>query len=160
MSIEGRLKELGLELPQPMVLPAGVTLPFSWVRLSGNRAYVSGHLPLKSNGTLAEPIGKVGAEVSVDQAYEAAKLTGLSLLGSLQRELGTLDRVESWLRVFGMVNAAPGFNQLPAVINGFSELILDVYGQSRGQHARAAVGMAELPFGVSVEVEAEVLIKN
>ncbi len=160
MSIEGRLKELGLELPQPMVLPAGVTLPFSWVRLSGNRAYVSGHLPLKSDGTLAEPVGKVGSEVSVDQAYEAAKLTGLSLLGSLQRELGTLDRVESWLRVFGMVNVAPGFNQLPAVINGFSELILDVYGQSRGQHARAAVGMAELPFGVSVEVEAEVLIKN
>ena len=89
---------------------------------------------------------------------EAARLTALSILGSLQRALGDLDRVAAWLRVFGMVNAAPGFNNLPTVINGFSYLILDVYGPDRGAHSRSAVGMAELPFDIPVEIEAEVAI--
>jgi enamine deaminase RidA (YjgF/YER057c/UK114 family) len=83
-------------------------------------------------------------------------LTALSILGSLKRELGDLDRVTAWLRVFGMVNSAPGFNRQPQVINGFSDLILEVYGSDRGLHARSAVGMAELPFGIPVEIEAEV----
>ena len=83
-------------------------------------------------------------------------MTALSILGSLKRELGDLDRVVTWLRVFGMVNSAPGFNRQPQVINGFSDLILEVYGPDRGLHARSAVGMAELPFGIPVEIEAEV----
>ena len=105
------------------------------------------------------PLGKVGAEVSLEQGYEAARLTALSMLGSLKRTLGDLDRVTAWLRVFGMVNSAPSFTRQPAVINGFSDLILELYGAEAGQHARSAVGMAELPFGLPVEIEAEVEIQ-
>ncbi len=153
---ESRLQQLGLTLPEPMKLPPGVTLPFPWVRVCGDRAYVSGHGPQNADGSLAAPLGKVDADVSLEEGYQAARLTALSILGSLKRELGDLDRVVAWLRVFGMVNSAPGFNRQPQVINGFSDLILEVYGPERGLHARSAVGMAELPFGIPVEVEAEV----
>src|SRR5205814_1447080 len=110
------------------------------------------------DGSVAGPLGKVGAEVSLDKAYQAARLTALSMLGSLKRELGDLDRVTAWLRVFGMVHSSPGFQRQPQVINGFSDLILELYGPERGRHARSAVGMAELPFGIPVEIEAEVEI--
>jgi len=149
---------MGLVLPEPMVAPAGVRLPFALVRVLDNRAYVSGHGPQQPDGTLAGPFGKVGAEVTPEQAYESAKLTALSILGSLKRELGDLDRVTAWLRIFGMVNSAPGFNRQPSVINGFSDLILELYGPEAGAHARSAVGMAALPFDIPVEVEAEVQI--
>ena len=158
MRVEAKLRELGLELPAPMKTPPGTRLPFGWVRVRGDRAYVSGHGPLNPDGSLAQPLGKVGAEVSPDQAYQAARLTGLAILASLRRELGDLDRVSAWLRVFGMVNAAPGFRTEPAVINGFSDLILELYGPDAGQHARSAVGLFELPFGIPVEIEAEVEI--
>jgi enamine deaminase RidA (YjgF/YER057c/UK114 family) len=154
--VEGKLQELGLTLPAPMKLPPGVALPFPWVRVRGARAYISGHAPQNADGSLANPLGKVGADVSLEEGYQAARLTALSILGSLKRELGDLDRVAAWLRVFGMVNSAPGFNRQPQVINGFSDLILEVYGPERGLHARSAVGMAELPFGIPVEIEAEV----
>src|SRR5688500_15420251 len=157
-TIEAKLQALGLALPAPMVLPPGMTLPFPWVKVYGNRAWVSGHGPQNPDGTLAAPLGKVGQEVSLEQAQHAARLTALAILGSLQRALGSLDRVASWLRVFGMVNAAPGFQQLPLVINGFSELIVELYGPERGRHARSAVGLAELPLGIPVEIEAEVAI--
>ncbi|HZI64303.1 MAG TPA: RidA family protein, partial [Thermoanaerobaculia bacterium] len=150
-TIEAKLQALGLALPAPMVLPPGMTLPFPWVKVYGNRAWVSGHGPLNPDGTLAAPLGKVGLEVSLEQAQRAARLTALAILGSLQRALGSLDRVAAWLRVFGMVNAAPGFQQLPLVINGFSELIVELYGPERGRHARSAVGLAELPLGIPVE---------
>ena len=153
---DARLQQLGLTLPEPMKLPPGVTLPFPWVRVGGNRAYVSGHGPQNADGSLAAPLGKVDADVSLEEGYQAARLTALSILGSLKRELGDLDRVVSWLRVFGMVNSTPGFNRQPQVINGFSDLILEVYGPDRGLHARSAVGMAELPFGIPVEIDAEV----
>jgi enamine deaminase RidA (YjgF/YER057c/UK114 family) len=154
--VEGKLQQMGLTLPAPMKLPPGVALPFPWVRVRGARAYISGHAPQNADGSLANPLGKVGADVSLEEGYQAARLTALSILGSLKRELGDLDRVAAWLRVFGMVNSAPGFNRQPQVINGFSDLILEVYGPERGLHARSAVGMAELPFGIPVEVEAEV----
>jgi len=157
--IESKLDELGLSLPQPLVLPPGVELPFPWVRVHGNRAYISGHAAQNADGSLASPLGKVGADVSLEQARRSARLTALSILGSLKRELGDLDRITAWLRVFGMVNSAPGFRQQPAVINGFTELIVELYGPDRGLHARSAVGMAELPFGIPVEIEAEVAIK-
>lgn len=160
MQIEAKLAEMGLALPGPVRVPPGVRLPFSFVRVWGDRAYVSGHGPQAADGSVTGPFGKVGADVSLEQAYEAARLTGLSILGSLQRELGDLDRVEAWLRVFGMVNAAPGFTQEPAVINGFSDLVLDLYGPDRGQHARSAVGLAELPFNIPVEIEAEVVVRR
>ncbi len=156
MKVEEKLEELGLALPDPIKTPPGLVLPFAWVRVRGDRAYVSGHGALNSDGSLAEPLGKVGAEVSEEQAYEAARLTALSMLGSLKRELGDLDRVGAWLRVFGMVNSAPGFDRQPNVINGFSDLILELYGPEAGDHARSAVGLAELPLGLPVEIEAEV----
>ena len=156
--IEARLRELGLTLPAPVQAPDGVRLPFAFVRVRGNRAFVSGHGPQNPDGTIASPRGKVGAELTLAEGYQAARLTALSILGSLKRELGDLDRVAAWLRVFGMVNSAPGFDQHPQVINGFSDLILDLYGPERGAHARSAVGMAGLPFGIPVEIEAEIEI--
>jgi hypothetical protein len=110
------------------------------------------------NRTLAEPRGKVGEALTVEQGAAAARIVGLSMLGSLQRELGSLERISAWLRVFGMVNVTPGTTNLALVVNGFSELIVEVFGRERGGHSRSAVGMAELPFGVPVEVEAEVEI--
>ncbi len=157
MIIEEKLKALGLVLPAPMNMPQ-VKLPFMWVRVWGNRVYISGHGPQNPDGSLAMPLGKVGADVSPEEAYQSARLVALAMLGSLKRELDDLDRVTAWLRVFGMVNSAPAFNRQPAVINGFSDLILELYGNEAGQHARSAVGMAELPFGIPVEIEAEVEI--
>lgn len=157
-SIEAKLEELGLRLPQPVKVPADIKLPFSFVRVRNNRAYIAGHGPQNPDGTIAQPLGKVGSDLSLEQGYQAARLTALSILGNLKRKLGDLDRVSAWLRVFGMVNAASGFNQLPQVINGFSDLILELYGSERGAHARSAVGLAELPFSMPVEIEAEVEI--
>jgi enamine deaminase RidA (YjgF/YER057c/UK114 family) len=160
MSIETKLDQLGLVLPQPFRSPSGRPYPFAWVRVRGNRAYISGHLPLSADSSLAEPLGKVGAELTAEQGAAAARQVGLAMLGNLQRELGSLNRVRAWLRVLGMVNAAPGFTQVPVVINGFSELILEVFGPEIGLHSRSAVGMAELPFNVPVEIEAEVEIES
>ena len=159
-TIERRLVELGLALPAPLQLPPGVVLPFPWVRAVGARAIFSGHGPTDANGALAKPLGKVGRDLTVDQGYAAARLTGLAILGSLARELGDLDRIAAWTRVFGMVNCAPGFNRQPAVINGFTDLIVEVFGASIGAHARSAVGMAESPFDIPVEIEGEVELRG
>lgn len=156
---EDRLTELGLVLPAPLQLPAGASLPFPWVRIVGSRAIFSGHGPTETDGRLAQPLGKVGLEVTEEQAYVAARLTGMAILGSLQRELGSLSRIACWTRVFGMVNSAPGFTRQPAVINGFTDLIVSVFSPERGAHARSAVGLAELPFGIPVEIEGEVELR-
>jgi YjgF/chorismate_mutase-like, putative endoribonuclease len=155
-NVEAKLSALGLVLPAPLKPPPGVVLPFQFVRLVGLRALISGHGPQNADGSLAEPLGKVGRELSVEQGYFAARLTALSILGSLKRAIGDLDRVAAWGRVFGMVNSAAGFNRQPSVINGFSELILELYGPSVGAHARSAVGLFELPFDIPVEIEGEV----
>lgn len=157
--VEERLRVLGLALPPAAQPPAGIMLPFQFVRIVGSRALVSGHGPQSPNGWFTEPLGKVGREVTIEQGYHAAKLTALSMLGSLQRTLGDLDRIVAWTRVFGMVNSAPGFNRQPSVINGFSDLILEVFGPEIGAHSRSAVGMAELPFNIPVEIEGEVELK-
>jgi enamine deaminase RidA (YjgF/YER057c/UK114 family) len=149
--IGDKLAELQLELPQPPSAPAGVVLPFKWVRVSGGHAYVSGHGPLDGGEVLVR--GKVGADVSPDRGNEAARLTALSMFASLERELGDLDRVTGWVKALGLVNCAPGFTGTPGVINGFSDLVIDVWGEA-GRHARSAIGAAELPFEMSVEVEA------
>ena len=156
---EERLAELGLVLPAPLQLPPGIALPFPWVRIVGTRAIFSGHGPTHADGSLAHPLGKVGAEVSEEQAHIAARLTGLAILGSLKRELGSLSRIACWTRVFGMVNSAPGFTRQPAVLNGFTELIVGVFGPEQGAHARSAVGLAELPFRIPVEIEGEVELR-
>lgn len=153
--IEQRLAELGLVLPAALQPPPGVVLPFRFVRVIGRRALIAGHGPQHADGSIAPPLGKVGREVTLEQAQAAARLTALSMLGSLQRELGSLDRITAWVRLFGMVNAAPGFNRQPSVINGASDLILQLWGPEAGAHARSAVGMAELPFDIPVEIEGE-----
>lgn len=154
--IEDRLHALGLALPPPIQPPAGVKLPFQFVRILGHRALISGHGPQDRSGSFATPLGKLGREVSLEQGYLAARLTALSILGSLKRALGDLDRITAWLRLFGMVNSAAEFTRQPTVINGCSDLILELYGPEVGAHSRSAVGMAELPFNIPVEIEGEV----
>jgi enamine deaminase RidA (YjgF/YER057c/UK114 family) len=153
--IEDRLAELGLRLPAPLAAPPGVRLPFELVRVHGDLAYVSGHGPFDGDRLLVT--GRVGGEVSVEQAYEAARATGLSILASLKQELGDLDRVTGWVKALGFVKCAEGFNVTPAAINGFSDLILALWGDA-GRHARSAIGAGELPFGMPVEVEAVVAL--
>ncbi|WP_077033255.1 RidA family protein [Pelomonas sp. KK5] len=156
--IEQRLAQLGLKLPAQIQPPEGVSLPFAFVQVQGSRVLFSGHGPLDDDGAVAQPLGKVGSELTIEQGYRAAELTGLAILASLQRALGDLDRIKAWTRIFGMVNSAPGFHQQPAVINGFSQLILELYGPEQGRHTRSAVGMAELPFNIPVEIEGEVML--
>ena len=153
--IEDRLTELGLTLPAPLVAPAGVRLPFAFVRVHGDVAHISGHGPF--DGDRALFTGRVGAEVSVEQAYDAARATGLSMLASLKQELGDLDRVGEWIKALGFVRCADGFDTTPAVINGFSDLILELWGDA-GRHARSAIGTSVLPFGIPVEIEAVVAL--
>ena len=157
MHIEARLEALGLVLPAPMQVPAGMQLPFTWVRVRGNRAYISGHIAVNPDGSIAQPLGKVGAEVSVEEGYQSARDVALAHLASLKRALGDLDRVSAWLRVFAMVNAAPEFNQTPLVTNGYSDLILELYGPEVGLHARSSIGML-IPLNAPVNCEAEVEI--
>jgi enamine deaminase RidA (YjgF/YER057c/UK114 family) len=149
--IDDRLKELGLELPRPFAPPPDVEFKFDLVRVHQGVAYVSGHLPMDGDRVLRT--GKVGADVTVEEGYEAARLTGLSILASLRQALGDLDRVRGWVKALGLVNCAPGFSKTPAVINGFSDLILEIWGAG-GHHSRSAIGAAELPFDVPVEIEA------
>lgn len=157
MRIEARLAELGLTLPPQLTMP-GVNLPFDSVRVLGDRAVVSGHGAQGPDGHLVGPFGKVGAEVSVEEGYAAARGVALSMLASLQRALGDLDRISAWVKLLGMVNSAPDFDRQPAVINGASDLIIEVFGDA-GRHARSAVGVAALPWRIPVEIEGEVLIR-
>src|SRR5215204_7146114 len=140
--------------------PAGGQASFAWVRVYGDRVYVSGHGPLAPDGTPAGPFGQVGADVSPEQGYEAARSTALAVLSSLKGELSDLDRVSAWLMVHGMVNAAPGFAQTTNVINGFSDLIEELYGTEAGTHARMAPGVVALPLGLAVVIGAELAISG
>ena len=151
VKVEDRLSQLGLKLPNVFAAPPGVEFKFDLVRVSGRHAYVSGHGPLDGSEILVT--GKVGAEVTPERGYEAARLTALSVLASLKQQLGDLDRVTGWVKLLGLVNCAPGFNATPGVINGFSDLVIELWGDA-GRHARSAIGAAELPFDMSVEVEA------
>jgi enamine deaminase RidA (YjgF/YER057c/UK114 family) len=146
---------MGLKLPAPLVAPPGVRLPYELLRIHGDLAYISGHGPFDGDRQLVS--GRVGAELSVEQAYDAARATGLSMLASLKQELGDLDRVTGWIKALGFVKCAEGFNVTPAVINGFSDLILALWGEA-GRHARSAIGAGELPLGMPVEVEAIVTL--
>lgn len=143
---EARLQELGLELP-PVSRAVGT---YVGAKRVGNLLYVSGHGPVSAAGVVR---GKVGGAVSPEEGREAARLTALSLLATVRDVLGSLDRVRQVVKVFGMVNCAPGFTGTPAVIDGCSDLLVAVFGEA-GRHARSAVGMAELPFDIAVEIEA------
>jgi enamine deaminase RidA (YjgF/YER057c/UK114 family) len=144
-AFDDRLAALGIELPPPMP-PAGIYVPC--VR-SGGLLYVGGHGPVAGQTVVR---GKVGRDLTLEQARDAARMTGLSMLATVLAELGSLDGLRRLVKVFGMVNCAPGFNQTPAVIDGCSSLFVEIFGDA-GQHTRTAVGMAELPFDIAVEIE-------
>lgn len=146
MSAEARVRELGLEIPEPMS-PAGSYVPA--VR-SGDLVFLSGHGPIAADGSFVR--GKVGADLTVAEGREAARLVGLQLLGALRRELGSLDRVRRIVKVLCMVNATPAFGEQPRVADGASDLLVDVFGE-QGRHARSAVGMGSLPMNIAVEIE-------
>jgi len=147
MSAEQRVTELGLELPDPPK-PGGVYKPLVII---GNMVYVSGHGPLCSDGSMLT--GRVGSEVDQDAGYQAARQTGLAILATLQANLGSLDRVRRIVKTLGMVNCTEDFGQQPAVINGFSDLMAEVFGGENGVGARSAVGMGALPGNITTEVE-------
>jgi enamine deaminase RidA (YjgF/YER057c/UK114 family) len=150
-AIEQRLDKLGLRLPRPMAPPPGHEFPFALVRTSGIHAYASGHGPADGTDFLMQ--GRVGDTLTVEQGYEAARLS--ALLAALKETLGDLDRISGWLRAVGYVNCTPGFPHTFVVVNGFSNLILELWGEP-GRHARAAPGVAALPFDIPIVVEATV----
>lgn len=145
--IEAKLARMGVELPEPRPPVA------NYVRAvrTGNLVFLAGHGPAKPDGGYVT--GKLGKDLTVEQGYEAARLTAIALLASLKQEIGDLDEVTRIVRVFGMVNSTPTFTDQPAVINGASDLLVELFGEERGKHARAAVGMASLPIGIAVEIE-------
>ncbi len=145
MGAEARIKELGLTLPEPK--PVGNYVPGVVV---GNLLFLSGQGPMRGGVPLVR--GKVGRDLSVDDAYKVAREVGINLLGAARHVLGNLDRVKRIVKVLGMVNSADGFGDQPKVINGFSDLMVEVFGEN-GRHARSAVGMGELPMGIPVEIE-------
>jgi len=148
MSAEQRIQELGLEFP-PAPKPLGVYKP---LLLVGNLVYVSGHAPLLPDGTM--PKGRVGQDLDQQAGYQAARQVGLAVLSTLRAGLGSLDRVQRIVKTLGMVNCTPDFNQLPAVVNGFSELMAEVFGPDQGVGARSVTGAPSLPGNIPVEVEA------
>ena len=153
MNAEARLKQLKLQLP-PAPKAAGVYKP---LLVQGNLAYASGHGPFKPDGSLV--VGRVGLDLDLAAGKAAARLTGLAILASLRQVLGSLDRVEQVVKVLGMVNATPGFREHPQVINGCSELFVEIWGPHRGVGARSAVGMGSLPGNIAVEIEAIFSVK-
>jgi len=156
--VEQRIEELGLALPEAAKLPAGVTIPFEWVRVRGTRAFISGHGSLAIDGSPAGPFGRVPSEVSLEDAQASAQSAMLAMLGSLKRAIGDLDRVAAWLTISGHVNAEAGYSQTTLVVNPASELLIDLYGTDAGRHARTAIGVAALPLDLPVILAAEVEI--
>ncbi len=143
--IDQRLQELGIVLP-PVFPPAGNYLGCV---VDNGVVYAGGHGPINGDNIMR---GKVGRDLSLAEGQQAARMTALSILATLQAELGDLDQIARIVKVFGMVNVAPGFNQTPAVIDGASDLLVDIFGDA-GRHTRSAVGLAELPFDIAVEIE-------
>jgi enamine deaminase RidA (YjgF/YER057c/UK114 family) len=143
--IANKLDALGIVLP-PVFPPAGSYLGCV---IDNNIIYVGGHGPIAGSDVMR---GKVGADLTLEEGRVAARMTALSILATMQHELGDLDRIERFIKVFGMVNVAPGFDQTPAVIDGCSDLLVEIFGDA-GRHTRSAVGLAELPFGIAVEIE-------
>lgn len=152
MTPETRLAELQLELP-PAPKPGGIYAP---IVIIDRMVWVSGHGPVKTDGTLIT--GKVGDALTEEQAYQAARQVGLTMLATLRQELGSLNHIARVVKVLGMVNAVPTFARHPAVINGFSHLMVEIWGEANGRGARSAVGMGSLPGNISVEVEAAFLL--
>lgn len=147
MTIEAKLEQMGITLPAPLVPPGN----FQLIKVHGGLAYIAGHGPFDGATPLVQ--GLVGRDLTVDEAYQAARLTALSILASLKRELGDLDRVTQWLRAVGYVHCAPGFEQNATVVNGFSDVIVELWGDA-GRHARSAPGQGPSPLNVPIIVDA------
>ena len=143
---EQKLTELGYKLPKPIKVPKELHLPFKFINTRDENVFISGHPRHSVDGVINGPYGKVGRDLTLDDANQAAK------------EIGELSRVKSWCRVFGMVNSTPEFDQQHLVINGFSDLIINIFGDDIGQHARSAIGVAGLPMNFAIEIEAEIKI--
>jgi hypothetical protein len=152
VSIEARLEAIGLSLPAPLVPPGN----FQLVKLHAGLGYVAGHGPFDGSTLLVE--GLIGGDLTVEQGYEAARLTALSILASLKRELDELDRISQWIRAVGYVHCASGFGQNAQVVNGFSDLIVELWGEA-GRHARSAPGQGPSPLNVPIIVDAIVAVK-
>jgi enamine deaminase RidA (YjgF/YER057c/UK114 family) len=155
MRVEQRLDDLGFELPSTPRMPPGVTITLSWVRVIGNRVLVSGHGPQTPDGSPAGPFGRVPDQITLEQAQASARLTALSVIGSVRDAIGDLDRIAAWVTVSGFVQAQPGYAQTTAVVNAFSEVVIAVFGAQVGQHARTAIGVAALPLNLPIVVAAE-----
>ena len=151
---------MGITLPAPIKLPPDLHLPFTFINVRGRRACISGHPKQSPEGTIDGPFGQVGTDLTTEQAQIAARDIGLSMLANLKAEIGELSRVAGWLRVFGMVNSAPTYSEQHLAANGFSDLIIDVFGPDIGRHARSAIGTASLPLNFAMEIEAEVLLSD
>lgn len=154
--IERRLEQLGLTLPAQPKLPPGVTISFEWIRIRGNRVFVSGHGPLAPDGSPAGPFGKVPSQVPLEAAQKSAQLTALAVVAGLKHAIGDLNRIAGWAMVNGFVNAEPGYAHTTLVLNPFSDLILDVFGPEVGAHARTAIGVATVPLNLPLVVSAEI----
>ncbi|WNM29989.1 RidA family protein [Streptomyces sp. Li-HN-5-11] len=157
-----RLEERGQSLPTPWQVPStpGSSIPASLVRRVSNRLYVSGHIPTDADGNVTGPYGKVGDDVDLATAQQAAVRTVLSLIASVEKAVGDLGVVEAWCSLHCMVNSAAGFTDFPAVFNPASQLLVDAFGPDAGAHARVAVGVAGLPWDLPVEIEAEVQLRT
>ncbi len=171
-----RIMQLGIRLPRPwgsaadqqppriatvgdrltpLALGRDVKVYAEFVRVVGRRVMVSGHLPINANGEVDGPYGRVGHAVSVEQAESSAQRAMLGIFASLIRQLGTLDTISAWVRLYGMVNATPDFHDFPRVINAASQIVYKVFGDEIGRHSRVAIGVGGLPFDAPVEIEAE-----
>jgi enamine deaminase RidA (YjgF/YER057c/UK114 family) len=155
---EKKIVELGLNLPKPVQLPKNLELPFNFINVRENRVLISGHPRQANDGSINGPYGQVGKDLTTQEAQLAAKEIGLSIFANLKQKIGNLSRIKSWVRVFGMVNSATGYDEQHIVLNGFSDLLLEVFGSEVGAHSRSAVGVAGLPMNLAIEIEGEVII--
>lgn len=159
-SVEERMQALGLHVPAAAKVPPQLSTAFHWARVYGDRVFLSGHGAQERDGSLAGPFGHVGKDVTAEQATSSARLAMLSVLGSLKRAIGDLGLVAAWLRVDGFVLAAPGFDGTTNVIDGASELLIDVFGPEVAAHARTATGVAATPLSYPVVIAAEVAVRR
>ncbi len=155
-TIKDKIETMGFALPAPFKFPNPNRTGCVVV---GSIIFVSGH-GRDLSGPGVKPVGKVGRDLTVEEGYAAARAAALSILASLDQELGDLDRIKRVIRLFGMVNAAPGFDRMPQVIDGASDFFYQLFGPTSGQHARSAVGMAELPHGIPVEINGEFELRS
>lgn len=158
VGVEQRLHDLGFELPSAPRMPQGVATTFSWVRVLGSRVLISGHGPQRPDGSPAGPFGRVPDQVTLEQAQASGRLAALSVMSSVREAVGDLDRVAAWVTVSGFVQAEAGYALTTAVVNAFSEVVMAVFGDEVGQHARTAIGVAALPLNLPIVVAAELAL--